>query len=100
MPRPFLGDELLGPIGLDPGYAAAGIGGPERAVPFRQNTLGPMQVIANVLNGGLVDFEIEDGIALHGTSRFWLAGGAPGVPARLTGETPVTPPYDIKRPRH
>src|SRR5208282_4237857 len=34
---------------------------------------------------------IGDTKILH---RAKFAGGAPGVPARLTGETPVPPPYD------
>src|ERR1035441_1819076 len=63
--RPFLRDDFLRAIRLDSGDAAAGIGGPKRAIAFRQDALGPMQGIANVLNRGLVDFEIEHRIGGH-----------------------------------
>src|SRR5271157_1962435 len=65
VPRPLLRDDFLGAIGLDPGYAAPGVGGPERAVAFREDALGAMQILADVLNGGFVDFEIEHGIGGH-----------------------------------
>src|ERR1700730_13994301 len=55
----LLGDDALTAIGSDPHDAAAGVGRPQNTIGFRQNALGALQIVAHVLQRGLVDAEVE-----------------------------------------
>ncbi len=68
MPRPLLRDDLLRAVGPEPGDAAARVGGPEGAVAFGEDAFGPLQIMADVLEGRLVDFEVLDGVGGHKVS--------------------------------
>src|SRR5262249_20675656 len=65
MSRALLRDDLLRSVARKPDHPAAGVCGPERPIPLGQNALWPLKIMADVLDGALVDAKIEDGIGLH-----------------------------------
>jgi hypothetical protein len=64
MARAFLRDDLLSAVGGEPDDAAASVGAPQCAVPFRKNAFRALQVVADVSDRCLIDAEVLD--------RIWL----------------------------
>ncbi len=69
MIRRVLGDDRLVAVGRDANDAAPGVGRPERAVRLGEDALGPLQIAADVANGGLVDAEIENRVSCRHGNR-------------------------------
>ena len=61
--RAPLGDHVLRSVRRDADDASARIRRPQRAVGFREDALGPLQIVSDILERVPVDSEVEDRVA-------------------------------------